>query len=442
MLHTKNILKYKKGMTLLEIVLVIAVIGIFSSIALVAINPNLQFTQTRNLIRRSDITNIYNALEYYNLKNKESINTITEIYQEICDTGSRSINDPLPNPDYCNGKVDLRVLVPTYLDFIPKDKNATVSSETGYEVAKTNSNQMSVRSNKAELDELIVINPIPAPTIPEPPVSIDCQDKPGYIKVPGNPLYGTLDFCVMKYEAKDVGGVATSQASGFPWTFINHSTAITQCQNTGLPGSDLISNAEWMTIARNIELQNSNWYNPTPTPVNQVGNGGLWKGHSGDDNPPNALAASTDDNLGYIGTNNSISNGWQAKRTHTLSNGEVIWDFSGNVWEWNKDTIMGNNKPNYNNLLEFQEWTLFNSSGSYGGLSYDLTRSSNSSWTAAQNNIGKYDPGNFTGGPYPFRRGGDWDGGDQGGIFSLSFNLTRFATQYDTGFRCVIRSSL
>jgi prepilin-type N-terminal cleavage/methylation domain-containing protein len=432
MLYTKNILKYKKGMTLLEIVLVIAVIGIFSSIALVVINPNLQFTQTRNLTRRSDITNLYNALEYYNLKNKESINTITEIYQEICDTGSRSINDPLPNPDYCNGKVDLRVLVPTYLDFIPKDKNATVSSETGYEVAKTNSNQMSVRSNKAELDELIVINPIvPSPISPEePPVSIDCQDKPGYIKVPGNPLYGTLDFCVMKYEAKDVGGVATSQASGFPWTFINHSTAITQCQNTGLPGSDLITNAESMTIARNIESVPSNWTGGA------VGSGGLWRGHSGNDNPPNSLAASTDSNPYFgLGVNPPLLK----KRTHTLSNGEVIWDVSGNVWEWNKDTIMGNNKPNYDNLLGFQEWTLFDLGGSYGALSYDLTRPSNPNWTAAQNNIGKYNPGDFTGGPYAFIRGGDWDFGDQAGIFALSLNSTRFATQYDIGFRCVIR---
>ena len=25
---------------------------------------------------------------------------------------------------------------------------------------------------------------------------------------------------------------------------------------------------------------------------------------------------------------------WVPKRTHTLSNGEVIWDMAGNVWEW------------------------------------------------------------------------------------------------------------
>ncbi len=36
----------------------------------------------------------------------------------------------------------------------------------------------------------------------------------GYIPVPGNAEYGTGDFCVAKYEMKNVGGVAKSQACG------------------------------------------------------------------------------------------------------------------------------------------------------------------------------------------------------------------------------------
>ena len=32
-----------------------------------------------------------------------------------------------------------------------------------------------------------------------------------------------------------------------------------------------------------------------------------------------------------------VAPGIKQSRTHTLSNGEIIWDVSGNVWEWVKD---------------------------------------------------------------------------------------------------------
>ena len=125
--------KNKKGFTLLEILLVIALIGVLIAVTLVAINPNRQLAQARNLGRREDITNIYNAIEQYTIKNKGILpNSITTTYVEICDTGIRSSTDALPSVNYCDGKVDLRVLVPKYISSIPKDSQVTLSSSTGY----------------------------------------------------------------------------------------------------------------------------------------------------------------------------------------------------------------------------------------------------------------------------------------------------------------------
>lgn len=148
-----------KGFTLLEILLVITLIGILMSIALVAINPNRQLAQARNIGRNVDINNINNALELYKIKNRGVlISKVTGQYQEICDTGTKSLEDSLPSNDYCTGRLDLRDLVPTYITSIPRDNPASTGS-TGYEVAKDNKNQISIRAKNAELGEVVAINP-------------------------------------------------------------------------------------------------------------------------------------------------------------------------------------------------------------------------------------------------------------------------------------------
>ena len=235
-------------------------------------------------------------------------------------------------------------------------------------------------------------------------------------------MYGTSDFCVMKYEAKTGSATvaATTQASGFPIGSISQTDSITACSLNGA-GYRLINNNEWMTIARNIEGQGANWTGGA------VGNGGLWRGHS-DFSPNNALAASTDDNLGYEGTGNTSPS--IEKRTHILSNGQTIWDLGGNVWEWNNDTIQGQSKPTGGSQ--------FTSMTSYGILSYDLTRPSNTSWNSSQN-MGQYYAADLTGGPYSFLRGGSWGASTGAGVFALDLAYTPSSTIPRFGFRCVLR---
>jgi formylglycine-generating enzyme required for sulfatase activity len=232
----------------------------------------------------------------------------------------------------------------------------------------------------------------------------------------------------MKYEAKTGSATvaATTQASGTPQVNITQTNAITACSLNGA-GYGLINNNEWMTIARNIEGQGANWTGGT------VGSGGLWRGHS-DGSPNNALEANTDDNDGYFGTGN-VSPSIE-RRTHTLSNGETIWDLSGNVWEWTSDTILGQNKPNNSSGNFWQQWTAISN---FGTLSYDLTRPSNTSWNSTQN-MGQYYAGGVTGTTtFAFLRGGRWGDTTAAGVFTLRLPNAPSNSNSFIGFRCVLR---
>jgi hypothetical protein len=68
---------------------------------------------------------------------------------------------------------------------------------------------------------------------------------------------------------------------------INHADAKTACAALG-GQYHLITNAEWMTIARSIEATATNWSTGT------INSGAINRGHT-DGTPANTLAASTDD---------------------------------------------------------------------------------------------------------------------------------------------------
>lgn len=153
------------------------------------------------------------------------------------------------------------------------------------------------------------------------PAPLNCAA--GYVSVPGNSLFGTQAFCVMKYEAKNSGGTAVSTASGTPWISINQADARTRASEA-CAGCHMVTLDEWLTIAHNLLNVNSNWSGGT------VGSGAVYTGHN-DNAPSGPLAASASDTDGYSGTGQTSGN---QRRTLTLSNGQVIWDYTGNIWEW------------------------------------------------------------------------------------------------------------
>lgn len=163
----------------------------------------------------------------------------------------------------------------------------------------------------------------------------------------------SADFCVMKYEAKQAGSEwrAISTAANLPWGSIpreldgTNNDAQEACNNNG-PEYQLIGNHHWQAIARNIESVASN-FDTSGAAVNYQFNQGFAEGSA-----TVASAASEDANGCYDITTNGdpdddCGGQWHInKRTHTLSNGVVLWDFVGNLWEWVRDNVtvvQGNN---------------------------------------------------------------------------------------------------
>lgn len=246
----------------------------------------------------------------------------------------------------------------------------------------------------------------------------------GFIVVPGNGNFGTSDFCVMKYQAKNAGGTAVSQASGTPWVSISQTNAIATA-SSACDGCHLVTEAEWMTLAANVLSVNSNWSGGS------VGSGYIYSGHN-DNNPANSLAASSDDD-GYSGTGNSSGN---QRRTLTLTNGEVIWDMAGNVYEWTNATIAGGQQPGLSgeSAYAWKQWN--NGSLQVSGLPSSSQPSSAGagSWSSTQG-IGQLYSNSGEAGLRAFRRGGDWYGSSNAGVLTLNLSSAPSYTNMTIGFR-------
>lgn len=290
------------------------------------------------------------------------------------------------------------------------------------------------------------------------------QCPANYIPVPHDVNVGTSqDFCVAKYEMKNVSSVATSQASGNPWVSITQVNSRSTCSalnalNGVVNKYALISNEEWMTIARNIEQVHENW-----SPISGIqtaGLGVLARGHS-DNSPSNSLAASTD-NDPYSGTGNSSADaanaGWEQKRTLKLSNDEVIWDLAGNVYEWvdwnvtpaKKAYRTGNPTP-WSPTATWRQWntvdTLIGENPDdemppekWASLFVrDVNGSPVPSPLDGSSGIGAYYPGVNNDASGAARRGAAWSSGTAAGAFALYLNSGSGNSSTNVGFRCVFR---
>jgi hypothetical protein len=337
----------------------------------------------------------------------------------------------------------------------------------------------------------------------------DSSTPKNFILIPANPKFGVNeDFYVSKYEMKikdhsngEQGYkpefVAESRASGTPWLGLNMLQAKAACEALG-EGYSLITNAEWMTIAQNIESVGKNWSDgqshingksSAKLTIGNVcrygprGNGGrIDKGKKDPYYGEGALEASTNDDEGCFGyqaydagrwgkvTKPELDkNGWNLyRRTHYLSNGNVIWDFSGNVWSWTNyylenakdraridqhfdECYLEINACNtFSNLMKAEHLQSLNPAiadiSRYVGINYYPGGEDKYGMVVDQytnlNGLGRYHPTNRDKSAGVGMRGTSFMHGDaMGGIYSLAMGYGPDADhiECEVGFRCVWR---
>ena len=149
----KNI-KEQKGFTLLEVLLVVAILAILAGIVIIAINPGKNLADSRNSQRQADVTTILNGVYQYALDNNGTVPaSITTTPTEICATGSAS----------CTGLIDLGVVTTNekYLVSVPKDPQCATTcaaNGVGYMISKTANGRLTVSSPDAEQGKTISVS--------------------------------------------------------------------------------------------------------------------------------------------------------------------------------------------------------------------------------------------------------------------------------------------
>ncbi|MFP5206432.1 MAG: type II secretion system protein [Acidobacteriota bacterium] len=471
--HNKN-----SAFTLIELLVVIAIIAILAVVVILTLNPGEIMREAQDSNRLSDLSTFQSAMNVYTADaaiggGSPNLGTPGTIYISIPDpsaTSSAGTNCSalgFPSTGYhCAGPtyyrdtngtgwvpINFSSLSSDPLGQLPADPTNT-SSSNDYYAYTTNGTQWAMSAVPASTK---YASQASAFTVGSDPSLLGGT---AWVSVPGNSQFGTQNFLVMKYDASCVNlstgqpltapldssvvnaynngsqnctaannAAPASIATGYPIVDISQTQAAAECQAIG---AHLITNNEWQTIAWNAENVASNWSGGS------VGSGALYSGHN-DNVPANASLPSPTDSQSCVGTDGPTSCGGTGTatsqiRTLTLSNGSIIWDMAGNLWQWTNDTITGTNEPNSG--VAGWSYIQYPAVTTWGTMSQSTAGPMNPTWSSTQGIGDLYAESATDATVYGFRRGGGWSDAGSAGVGTLALNIVPGTLSY-IGFRCV-----
>lgn len=145
----------KEGFTLIEILVVVALIAILATITFIAINPARNFRDTRNAQRSSDVLQILNAVTQYTSAQNNSLDSLaaasTTTWAVPLTAFPACSGTPVAIGSTADTSVDLAtVLAPDYIVGIPLDPTAGTAGDVGYTICEESSGRVTVAAPSAE----------------------------------------------------------------------------------------------------------------------------------------------------------------------------------------------------------------------------------------------------------------------------------------------------
>lgn len=137
----KKNMKKQNAFTLVELILVIAIIAVLAGAIFVAIDPARRLHEARNARRSSDIATILDALKKYQVDNGgahyTTVNALTAGEYSQIGTDATGCNQSCDGETTQTACVNLSAIGDNYLSNIPLDPNGGTAAQTDYALSRT-----------------------------------------------------------------------------------------------------------------------------------------------------------------------------------------------------------------------------------------------------------------------------------------------------------------